>query len=366
MKNHLKNTIPGLLVAALAACAQLPPRPDLREQLAIHAGETTRLDQLTSQLEAAHPAESAFRLVSEGTEAFVTRIQMARLAERSLDVQSYIWHSDLTGAYFAQELLLAADRGVKVRVLLDDMDARKRNDAIAALAAHPGIEVRTFNPYASRKGTFSFLTESLFNFSRINRRMHNKSWIADNRLAIAGGRNVGDEYFGANEDVNFVDLDFAMIGPVVRDVSASFDRYWNSASAYPMELLDGKRVTSEALQKLRTYLDTHAAAAEGARYRDAPACRPGRPPDAGRGVAHALGIELPLRCRRSGQDHDEEGRSAGHAGGCRAAADDAGDAAAAQRDFALLRAWQGWNGLSQRHRADWQGGRRSHQLAGRQ
>ncbi|HYP78857.1 MAG TPA: phospholipase D family protein, partial [Steroidobacteraceae bacterium] len=221
------------------------------------------------QLEAAHPAESAFRLVSEGTEAFVTRIQMARLAERSLDVQSYIWHSDLTGAYFAQELLLAADRGVKVRVLLDDMDARKRNDAIAALAAHPGIEVRTFNPYASRKGTFSFLTESLFNFSRINRRMHNKSWITDNRLAIAGGRNVGDEYFGANEDVNFVDLDFAMIGPVVRDVSASFDRYWNSASAYPMELLDGKRVTSEALQKLRTYLDTHAAAAEGARYRDA-------------------------------------------------------------------------------------------------
>jgi putative cardiolipin synthase len=262
-------TLLCLILGALCGCAQLPPRPDLPEQLASVVAEATHLDKQTAALEAQHPGESAFRLVSEGTEAFVTRIQMARLAERSLDVQSYIWHADLTGAYFAQELLRAADRGVKVRVLLDDMDARKQNDAIAALAAHPGIQVRTFNPYASRKGTFSFLTESLFNFSRINRRMHNKSWIADNRLAIAGGRNIGDEYFGANEDVNFVDLDFAMAGPVVRDVSASFDRYWNSASAYPMELLDGKRVTSEALQKLRTYLDTHATTAEGARYSEA-------------------------------------------------------------------------------------------------
>ena len=93
-----------------------------------------------------------------------------------------------------------------------------------------------FNPWVTRKGTLAQAGEGALSFKRINRRMHNKSWIADNRIAVVGGRNVGDEYFGAGEEMNFVDLDFAMLGPVVRDVSATFDRYWNSASAYPMEI----------------------------------------------------------------------------------------------------------------------------------
>ena len=193
-------------------------------------------------------------------------MQSARLAARSLDVQTYIWHADLTGIYLAEQLLESADRGVRVRLLVDDLDARALNDGYAALAAHPNIDVRLFNPWVSRDGTLSRAGEGAMSFKRINRRMHNKSWIADNRIAIVGGRNIGDEYFGAGEEMNFVDLDFAMLGPIVRDASASFDRYWNCASAYPIETLDPKSVNDEALAKLRVKLAGYLEAAESGRY----------------------------------------------------------------------------------------------------
>jgi putative cardiolipin synthase len=199
----------------------------------------------------------------------VARAQSARRAARSIDVQTYIWHADLTGMFLAQQLLDAADRGVKVRLLLDDLDARARNAGLAALAAHPNIEVRMFNPFASRKGSFSKAGEGVRSFGRINHRMHNKSWIADNRIALVGGRNIGDEYYGASEEVNFVDLDFAMVGPVVRDASASFDKYWNSPSAYPMELLDAESVSAPALEKLRSALASRLADAQNSRYANA-------------------------------------------------------------------------------------------------
>ena len=184
----------------------------------------------------------------------MTRLQSARIAGRTLDVQTYIWHDDTTGMYLVKELLEAADRGVRVRLLVDDMDARSKNLGLAGLAAHPNISVRLFNPYASRQGKMAFIGESLGSFKRINHRMHNKTWIADNRLAVAGGRNLGDEYFGASDEVNFVDLDFAMVGPIVRDASMSFDRYWNSAAAYPIETLDPERVTPAALEEVRAWL----------------------------------------------------------------------------------------------------------------
>ena len=216
--------------------------------------------------EAAHPGESGFRLLNDGTEAFLLRMQSARFAARSLDVQTYIWHADLTGAYLGQVMLEAADRGVRVRLLVDDLDARAKNDGFAAVAAHPNVEVRLFNPWATREGKLSQAGEGALSFKRINRRMHNKSWIADNRIAIVGGRNVGDEYFGAGEDVNFVDLDFAMVGPVVRDVSATFDAFWNSASAYPMEVLDPESVNEAALGRLRRTLSNRATEAKESRY----------------------------------------------------------------------------------------------------
>jgi putative cardiolipin synthase len=236
--------------------------------LAIPPAQGGPLDERIGPAEAAHPGQSGFRLVGNGSEAFLVRMQSARLATRSLDVQTYIWHADLTGAYLGQVLLESADRGVRVRLLVDDLDARARNEGFAALAAHPNVVVRLFNPWVTRSGKLAGLGEGVFAFERINRRMHNKSWIADNRIAIVGGRNVGDEYFGAGDAVNFIDLDFAMLGPVVREVSASFDRYWNSSSAYPLETLDPDGVNEEALARLRRVLAGRAVQATDSRYAD--------------------------------------------------------------------------------------------------
>lgn len=250
-----------LAALLLAACAGVAPRPELPAANALAATRGTELDRLVAPAEQSRPGQSGFRLVRDGPEAFVFRERTARLAGRSLDVQTYIWHADLTGSFLAYRLLEAADRGVQVRLLVDDMDARRNSYALEGLDAHPNIEVRLFNPFRSRSGKVSFVLEFATNFGRANRRMHNKSWIADNRVAIVGGRNLGDEYFGASEGINFVDLDFAMIGPVVREVSAAFDRYWNSPLAYPVSLLVPEVSQPAALEALRARLAPFVAEA---------------------------------------------------------------------------------------------------------
>ncbi len=262
----LRHALTFVLLTNLAACAQLQPRPDLPFDAAIAPTESGPLDREIAPAEQQRPGQSAFRLVIEGPEAFAIRVHSARLAVRSLDVQTYIWHADLTGMYLAQQLIEAADRGVNVRLLVDDMDARAKNAGFAALAAHSNIDVRLFNPFASRSGMLALIGEGVTDFGRVNRRMHNKSWIADNRVALVGGRNIGDEYYGASDGVNFVDLDFAMIGPVVRDASASFDKYWNSDVVYPIESLDPGSVNTAELERLRALLLSHARDAASSRY----------------------------------------------------------------------------------------------------
>jgi putative cardiolipin synthase len=257
------------LLLLVAGCAQLPPRPTLPAQTASAVGTATELDRLLAPLEERHPGESAFRLVSDGPEGFAIRAHVAGIAGRSIDVQTYIWSGDTTGSALAYVLLQAADRGVKVRLLLDDMDARAKNEGLAAIDAHPNVEVRMFNPLPSRSGTMALIGDWLGNAKRLNHRMHNKTWIADNRIAIVGGRNLGDEYFGADNDVNFVDLDFAMVGPVVRDASASFDRYWNSEIVYPVVLLSPEAVNTESLTQLRARLNAAMAEAGKGKYADA-------------------------------------------------------------------------------------------------
>ena len=256
-------------MAFIYGCASLPDRPETPPQSAIAPGTDAPLDRAVAAAEARHAGQAGFRLVIEGMEAFVIRVHSANQAARSLDVQTYIWHDDATGRYLAQALLAAADRGVRVRLLVDDLDARAKNDGFAALAAHPNIDVRLFNPFATRSGSLRLAGEGLRDFGRINRRMHNKSWIADNRIALVGGRNLGDEYFTASDQVNFVDLDFAMAGPVVRDVSASFDRFWNSAAAWPIEALDASVVNEAALKILRARLDADAADTQQSPYAQA-------------------------------------------------------------------------------------------------
>jgi len=186
-------------------------------------------------------------------------VLLARAAERSLDVQYYIWHADTSGGLLAHELWQAAERGVRVRLLLDDNNTRGADEAIAALDAHPNIEVRLFNPYANRGFR---LGELATDFARVNRRMHNKSFTADNQAAIVGGRNVGDEYFGAESAVAFADLDVLAVGAVVPEVSAAFDAYWNSESAYPAASLISAPPRRTPVEKIEERPDA-------ARYRQA-------------------------------------------------------------------------------------------------
>ena len=165
-----------------------------------------------------------------GRTALEARLALADLAERSLDLQYYIWDADVSGHLLADRVIRAADRGVRVRVLLDDNSIVDRDTAIAQLSAHPNIEIRAFNPFRDRGNRWQdFLTDP----SRVNRRSHNKLMIADNAIVIVGGRNIADHYFGVHGESNYRDLDTVAVGPVVRDASVVFDDFWNSAFAVP-------------------------------------------------------------------------------------------------------------------------------------
>jgi len=194
------------------------------------AGQTT-LGRAINPLLAQHDNLSGFYALSDPQDAFAARALLSHSAEKTLDVQYYIWRDDMTGTLLLEELRAAAERGVRVRLLLDDNGTSGLDPWLAALNSQPLIEVRLFNPFVTRRAKgLGFLT----NFSRANRRMHNKSLTADNSVTIVGGRNVGDEYFGASAGVVFADLDVLAIGPVVQATSNEFDRYWASASAYPV------------------------------------------------------------------------------------------------------------------------------------
>ena len=196
----------------------------------------TTLEQWIAPHVAAHGGHSGFRLLSNGLDAFVARAALIEMAERTLDLQYYIFHPDKTGSLIIDRLIAAADRGVWVRLLLDDWGTLEKNDAaVAALDAHPSIEIRLFNPYMHRAG-LGRLAELVTRFTRVNRRMHNKQLIADNAGVVLGGRNIGDEYFSADE-LDFQDVDVLALGPVARQSAQSFEAYWNSEFAVPVDRL---------------------------------------------------------------------------------------------------------------------------------
>ncbi len=207
---------------------------------------------------------SSVEVVSEGLVAFATRCRAARDAGESLDLLYYIWRDDMTGRLLAREVLRAAGRGVRVRLLLDDMYALGRERVLSALDAHPRIEVRLFNPTRWRRfGQVGMLLEMLFGGRHLNRRMHNKAWIADGSIAVVGGRNVGDEYYDASGAFNFRDLDLVVDGQAVRDVNAIFERYWQHPLAQPVRRASGLRPHPRRLAALARRLDV-TMAAEGA------------------------------------------------------------------------------------------------------
>ena len=214
----------------------------------------TRLDRALAPLLARQSSgASGATLLHDAVGAFVARARSARAAERSLDVQYYIWRHDLTGKLLEHELMSAAERGVRVRLLIDDMNVGGLDDALLAMDEHPNLEVRLFNPARNRAGAFRRAMEMGLRFVGFNRRMHNKAWIADNRLALVGGRNIGDEYFDAAKDKNFQDADLLLVGPAVQEASTVFDAFWNSAEVVPLRALhtDGGPWTLEQFSAMR-------------------------------------------------------------------------------------------------------------------
>lgn len=220
------------IIAALYGCATVDfdyPKP---ESTAPTDTADTYLGKQLEGLDEAHPGKAGFYPMSDGIDALAARLLLAERAERTIDAQYYLIKSDISSHAFVHALLRAADRGVRVRLLVDDIFTGGYDAGMAGLDSHPNFEIRIFNPFARRSARFM---DGITSFSRINRRMHNKSFTVDNQITIIGGRNIADEYFGAREDAKFGDLDVTGIGPVVNDVSNMFDSYWNHERAAPIE-----------------------------------------------------------------------------------------------------------------------------------
>ena len=230
---------------------RLPDISGRPESRAIGDGADTFLGRLVSAQRAPDPGRAGVLLLTNGRDAFAARAVLARKAEKSIDLQYYMYHQDTVGRLLTYEVLRAADRGVRVRMLVDDIYGHEGEDTWVALDAHPQIEVRLWNPW--KRGR-SRMIQSLFRFKDINYRMHSKSFTVDNQATILGGRNIGDEYFDADPEVAFSDIDVLTIGSPVEEVSSQFDEYWNSEFAYPANVLvrPGTGAELDALRAART------------------------------------------------------------------------------------------------------------------
>jgi cardiolipin synthase C len=258
-----------LLLSALLAsgCASLPTDVQRTPTFTLEDTSETKLHNVIQPLVRGHPEKSGFHALSNGIDAYAARLLLVRAAQKSIDVQYYIWHDDLTGRVLHNQLLAAADRGVRVRMLLDDMDTAGKHEVLHIIDAHPNIEVRVFNPFAGRGNRMGdYLTDA----RRINHRMHNKTMTADNQATIFGGRNIGDEYFDASGHVGFSDLDALAIGPVVDEVSRGFDLYWNSQWVYPLAAFQPDEPVTEAMIKgFRNQSDAYLEEARSSKYAEA-------------------------------------------------------------------------------------------------
>jgi putative cardiolipin synthase len=255
MRNSAFLILPAVILF-LSGCASLPAGVErIPSSHTDREGKPSRIAEYAAPYLRKHPGKSGFWLLGDGLDAYAARILLADAAERTIDVQYYLYHNDVTGKILTNRLLQAADRGVRVRLLLDDMATKGIDTPLATLDTHPNIEVRIINPYANRG--FRGL-ETLARFDTVTRRMHNKSFTADNLMTIVGGRNVGDEYYGVHEDLNFGDLDVLAVGPAAAEVGNQFDLYWNSSLAYPIGSLAHSTGDLGALRRdLREFNDVH-------------------------------------------------------------------------------------------------------------
>jgi putative cardiolipin synthase len=249
-----------LLALVLAACAAVPPGADFPRppsRALANPGET-KLGALAAKWSSQHDGLTGFRLLPGGIDSFSLRAEMADAAQRTIDAQYFVLQGDDTGRLFIGRLLAAADRGVRVRLLLDDANSIGGDRRVTALAAHPNIEVRMFNPFRIGGGFQPLRAVDLaLEAPRVSRRMHNKLLAIDNAIAVAGGRNIGDEYFKGNRAFEFGDFDVFAAGPAVQRLEHSFDAYWNSDLSIPAQALD--KIDQSALEAYRDELKEHQA-----------------------------------------------------------------------------------------------------------
>jgi putative cardiolipin synthase len=264
----MKQLLPTLGLV-LASCASVNYDYPREASTFIPVADNAELDRKIEPLVAGRrEGVSGFYALVDGIDAAAARLRLTEQAQRSIDLQYYLIKRDQVGQVFLYSLLSAADRGVRVRLLLDDMFNKGFDHDMMALNAHPKFEIRVFNPF--NRGLLGRSVGAAFNFRRINRRMHNKSFTVDNRVTIIGGRNIADEYFGVREDSAFGDLDVIGIGPIVQDVADMFDTYWQHETAVPLAgFIKPLKDPQKALDEYRKRLAAANEELAGTRYAEA-------------------------------------------------------------------------------------------------
>ncbi len=278
-----------LLLSCLNGCVYLPKSSSLKQSYAIPAQLQSRISLgLTPEGPTSKPRAT---LIDAPDAALTYRLDLIDAADTSIDLQYFLWHNDASGILVIEKILAAADRGVRVRALVDDIQMEGLVNRLNALDDHPNIEIRIFNPFSIRwryELGILRLAEFAIDGNRLNHRMHNKLLVADNQLAILGGRNIGDDYFGLSDKRNFIDLDILLSGSIVPELTSGFDVYWNSQWAHPVNMLLNLAVIPDQLDKVRKrirrrvrqnpdmnalaqtqlYQDTLSQAANGAKVND--------------------------------------------------------------------------------------------------
>ena len=252
--------------SVLSGCNTLPKHNVEPVQYArdIDTSQTT-LAKIITPLKAQNPNLTGYHILNEPLEALAARLRLIDKAEKTLDLQYYIWDNDKIGALALQAIIRAADRGVKVRLLIDDNNAKKMEGILLALSQHQNIEVKLFNPYRFRKYR---ALDMVLDLKRINRRMHNKSFIADNQVALIGGRNMTNQYYNVSDSYQFSDVDVMLVGAAVDDIVNSFDEYWNYEYAYSVQQIVSPQQHLLRYDSLKQQLEAHYQQATVQNYLD--------------------------------------------------------------------------------------------------
>jgi putative cardiolipin synthase len=253
MRFNTRYCLLAVLLLALGGCASLPENYEQIPSQGWPTPEETRLGAFIAETAPEDKSLSGVELLADASEAFSTRFAIAAFAEKTLDMQYYLWKNDLSGQMLMWRALEAADRGVRVRFLIDDIYHSGRDQLYAVLDSHPNFEIRVFNPMANRGAARNL--NFVYNKQRLNHRMHNKIFLADNAVAVLGGRNIGDDYFGVSTKANFFDLDVLTVGAGAVQAGAAFDEYWNSIKAVPITVLYTDEITPQDLDTARENLN---------------------------------------------------------------------------------------------------------------